>query len=774
MKQLLPFINNYFVILLISVFALNPSILKGQQITTHGLPAQLDIRPVDENSIRVTLKPLSFQEDYPETPVLSDQDYSEAVISLREISSVIEEQIGNLMVEVQPEPLGITITNQQGEMIQQLVFQKNGSLDFNLDEQPVLGLGEGGPEPPSNYNWRELPIEFDRKGRFHRMHPRWQDDAYGSRNPVAFMIGTSGWGLFIATPWGEIDLTEKDKGTFLPRARTTLSSKPQTRSEQHDDYGQGIPPLENMLPGLYDVFVFDASEPKRMMKSISEITGKAVLPPKWALGYMQSHRTLEDDEQMTDIVETFREKQIPLDAVIYLGTGFTPRGWNKHQPSFEFNPEVFKRDPLDVIEDIHDQNVKFIVHMIPWDRDELPTLHGSIPVEDGEELDEGHIQNYWQQHEDLVEAGVDGWWPDEGDWFNLFERIKRHQMYYQGPISSEPNKRPWSLHRNGHLGIAKWGGWVWSGDTQSSWKTLEGQIAVGINYSLSLSPFWGSDIGGFYSSRETTGELYARWFQFGTFSPSFRTHRRTWWTGLPWGWGLSELGPIEDREPPYLSELNNPDIEPIAKKYTELRYKLMPYTYTLAHEAREEGMPMMRAMWLHYPEDTYASKLGNQYLWGRDLLIAPVYEKGANFRNVYLPKGEWYDWWTNEKHTGGEPINRKVDLATLPIYVRAGAIIPVDPVRQYVDQQVDEPTTLKIYPGGDGSFNFYEDDGKSLEYLEGEYSLTSFAWDDQEQTLNIEPAEGNLLEKEFRIELVGTEESKLVQFEGKRITVQMN
>lgn len=140
-----------------------------------------------------------------------------------------------------------------------------------------------------------------------------------------------------------------------------------------------------------------------------------------------------------------------------------------------------------------------------------------------------------------------------GDWFNLFERIKRHQLYYQGPLVSRPNVRPWSLHRNGHLGIARWGGWVWSGDTQSAWKTLEAQVAVGINHSLSVGPYWGSDTGGFYTTSELT-----------------------------------------------------------------------PYTYTLAAEARETGMPLMRAMWLHYPRDENVRGMGTQYLWGRDTLVAPL------------------------------------------------------------------------------------------------------------------------------------------------------
>ena len=256
-----------------------------------------------------------------------------------------------------------------------------------------------------------------------------------------------------------------------------------------------------------------------------------------------------NEDQMIGIVDTFRSKKIPLDAVIYLGTGFAPRGWNKMQPSFEFNPDVFHRDPKLFFTEMHDRNAKVVVHMVPWDRDKLPALHGSIPAKQNEVLDSSHIQNYWKQHTGLVATGVDAFWPDEGDWFNLFERIKRHQLYYQGQLYSKPNVRPWSLQRNGYPGIAQWGGWVWSGDTESSWKTLEAQIAVGINYSLSIGPYWGSDIGGFYSNHELTGELYARWFQFASFCGSFRSHGRTWRTRLPWGWGLSYMGPSEDRVP---------------------------------------------------------------------------------------------------------------------------------------------------------------------------------------------------------------------------------
>ena len=185
--------------------------------------------------------------------------------------------------------------------------------------------------------------------------------------------------------------------------------------------------------------------------------------------------------------------------------------------------------------------------------------------------------------------------------------------------------------------------------------------------------------------------------------------------------------------------MNNPAIEPVAKKYAELRYQLLPYTYTLAWEARDSGMPLMRAMWLHYPDDMRARGLGTQFMWGRDLLVAPVFTKGATSREVYLPSGDWYDWWTNAKSTGGQNVTRQVDLATMPIYVRAGAIIPFDAVRQYTSQPVSEPTTLRIYGGADGEYTLYDDDGISQDYLKARGTWTRIAWNDRAKQLTIEP-----------------------------------
>jgi len=743
-------------------------------LTTAGQPAELSIRAAGDHAVRVTLKPRSFGADFPATPAVVDRAYPAPAIRIRSLAKPMQQRVGALRVDVRPSPLTITVTNAAGQLVQELVFEDNGTLAFKVDNSPVLGMGEGGPRPAQGTPWREQPLQFDRRGALDTMEPRWQSDIYGSRNPAAMLLGTGGWGLFVATPWVHVDMRDAARGVFIPRPPTDAERAPQTEGNQQQALGKGLPPADTYVPGLYDVFVFDAHDPAAALKDFSTITGPAVMPPKWSLGYMQSHRTLEGDKQMLGIIDTFREKRIPLDAVIYLGTGFAPRGWNTRQPSFDFNPDVFTRDPKAVLADMHARNVKVVVHMVPWDRDKLPTINDAA------------IPGYWQQHVPLVKAGIDAFWPDEGDWFNLFERLARFKLYYQGHLSTTPNVRPWSLQRNGFPGIAQWGGWVWSGDTETSWKTLEAQIAVGLNYSLSIGPYWGSDIGGFYPNRELTGELYARWFQFAAFCGSFRSHGRVWQLRLPWGWGLSDPGPLEygnnnaapppgDRRNILPSELNNPAIEPIARKYTELRYQLMPYTYTLAREARDLGLPLMRALWLHYPDDVKARAIGTEYLWGRDLLVAPVYTQGATSRDVYLPAGDWYDWWTNARVAGGRTVSRAVTLETMPIYVRAGAVIPFDPVRQYTSEPVTGPTTLRVYPGANGQFTLYDDDGESQAYLAGRGQWIRAEWNDRARQLTLAPGAPRGATdvgpaREFLVTLPdGT--SKAVTYRGVRVVV---
>jgi alpha-glucosidase/alpha-D-xyloside xylohydrolase len=745
-------------------------------ITRGGQPAELTVTRGGAHSVRVTLKPVGMA--LPPSPSLLNLEIKNPVISLRTIDKPVKARVGELDIEITSSPLTVFVRSAGGREIQKLVFdEKTGNVSFTVGDAPVLGMGEGGQQPERGSG--PLGVQFDRRGKLDVMRPGWGSGTLGSRNPVAVLVGTDGWGLFVASPWVQVDLRRPGKGVFIPTNNVTPTAGVDRRAQPADD---GKPPVPAESQG-FDIFVFDAGEPANLMKDLRDLTGAPVMPPKWALGYQQSHRELRDAKMtpqvlILDVVDTFRKKQIPVDSVVYLGTGFTPTGWNKPQPSFEFNPAVFTSDPKEVLKKLHDRNVKVVVHMRDLSAREMPHIAGNIPPGPGETLDRSHILPYWKRHEPLIEAGVDAFWPDEGDRFSIYERMTRVQMYYQGHLMTTPNVRPWTLNRNGVIGMARWGAWLWSGDTQSRWNTLRDQIWIGLNTGLSITPYWGSDTGGFYTTNELTGELYARWFQFSAFTPSFRSHGRIWRLRTPWGWGLGEMGfPEGQKDLPAQKEMNNPAIEPIAKKYTELRYQLMPYTYTLAREAYDTGMPLMRALWLHYPDDKRALGQSQEYLWGRNMLVAPVYEKGATSRDVYLPAGTWYDWWDNARHNGGTTVTRKVDLATMPIYVRAGSIIPFDPVRQYTAQPVTEPTTLKVYSGANGEFTMYEDDGNSQNYMQNKGTWTKLSWDDGAKKLTISAApplgvtNESSATREFKVEMLPAGTVKPVTYNGRRAEV---
>ncbi|HYE85451.1 MAG TPA: TIM-barrel domain-containing protein, partial [Vicinamibacterales bacterium] len=297
-----------------------------------------------------------------------------------------------------------------------------------------------------------------------------------------------------------------------------------------------------------------------------------------------------------------------------------------------------------------------------------------------------------------------------------------------------------------------------------------------INTGLSGLPFWGTDIGGFVTTAEYTGELHVRWFQFGTFCPSFRAHGRNWHLRLPWGWNQGKIPPSEIRREtvgaadPDPKELNNPHVEPIIKKYLELRYRLLPYTYTVARECCDTGLPMMRALWLHHHDDPDAVARGDQFLWGRDLLVSPVVEKGATARRLYLPRGTWFDFWTDDRINGGREISRAVDLATMPLHVRAGAILPMGPVKQYVDEAVDEPMRITIYPGADGAFTLYEDDGRTFAHKRGDFMRLLLQWNDATRTLSMALVSGSRmrapLSRPIDVRIAGSQATRRVVFTG--------
>jgi alpha-glucosidase/alpha-D-xyloside xylohydrolase len=712
-----------------------PAAARAAEIRYAGERAELSVCAVSERTVQILLSPLDEKGKAiaaPPSTVLVKQELG-IKASYQELKEARVVEFDKLRVRVKAGPLTISIHGPGGKVVQELSFGDDGAMNFRTDA-PILGLGEGGQQ-------------FDRRGqKFPMLNGQRPPllETHGATIPVPFLIGTDGWALFVNGPWGEFDLRE-GKGQFLPRKET-----------------RGKEPLE--------MYVIAFKEPADVLAEYVRLTGRPVMPPKWVLGYMQSHRTLASPEEPAQIARTFREKQLPCDALIYLGTGYCPAGWNVGHGTLEFNPKTFD-NPAKNLTALHDQNFKVILHINKAPKD----LFGASVAEKSDSPQ--HIRNYWARHTDVFKLGVDAWWPDDGDELPIEPRMARHRCYYEGPLQDRPDERPWSLHRNGYAGAQRYGGWIWSGDVQSRWATLAAHVPVGVSHSLSLTPFWGTDTGGFVPTKELTGELYTRWFQFSAFNPLFRSHGRTWKLRLPWGWNTGEFGPVESREGPDKSELRNAEVEPICKKYLELRYRLLPYNYTLMREACDTGLPPMRALFLHYPGDAEAVKLGDEYLWGRDLLVAPVVEKGATSRRLYLPEGTWFDWWTGKTTKGKQWIERNVDLATMPLYVRAGAIIPLDPVRQYTAQTVTDPTTLRVYPGANGTFTLYDDDGKSLGYRDGSGAKTvwlRFQWDDAQRRLTLEPEErmkkwpGGV--RTFTVEVVGSDaKPKQVEFRGERV-----
>jgi alpha-glucosidase/alpha-D-xyloside xylohydrolase len=228
---------------------------------------------------------------------------------------------------------------------------------------------------------------------------------------------------------------------------------------------------------------------------------------------------------------------------------------------------------------------------------------------------------------------------------------------------------------------------------------------------------------------------------------------------------------------PDASELHNTQVEPICRKYLDLRYRLLPYTYSAVRAAHETGLPLMRALWLHYPNDSAAALVNDEYLWGGDLLVAPVTEKRATSKSIYLPRGIWYDFWTGEKVEGGKRIQRAVDLATMPVYARAGGVIPMGPVKQYVTETVNAPLTLMVHPGASGESFLYADDGESFAYQHGNFSRLLFEWNDAKRRLTIAPAGGSKkVWPEFtsiEIEMPQSSEKRRVKFDGKPATVPL-
>ena len=693
-------------------------------LAAGGAPVEVRLAAIAPGLIRLTVSPIVDGAPLEPIPTgsLAERSWPEPSFRLRAVGAGRRLRCGDLVVAVGQDPLTVRVTDKAGKLVQQLRWV-DGALLFRTGDAPLLGLGQGGPQ-------------FDRRGSVDAMKSGqggYKLATHGARVPVQWLVGTGGWAMFLHQPTGAFDLTGAE-GRFVPSA-----------------------------PGQpFDLFLA-SGEPAALMRAYAEISGYPEMPPLWSLGYQQSHRTLGSPEEILAEAREFRARKLPCDAMIYLGTGFCPNGWNTDNGEFAWNPRAFP-DPPQAIAALHGEDFKVVLHVVI----EGKTMTGRVtdpctapPLPSGRLPDHSwppdrQVSCYWPFHKPLADLGIDGWWPDQGDGLDPPSRLARNRMYFEGQQLWRPGQRVYALHRNGFAGMQRFASFLWSGDVESRWETLADHVPIAINTGLSGIPLWGTDIGGFVATEEYTGELYARWFQFAAFTPLFRSHGRDWRMHLPWGWTKGERGFAETAKwHPDPATLHDDRVEPICRKYLELRYQLLPYLYTAVHEGNATGMPVVRALWLHHADDPQAVARGDEYLFGPDLLVAPVVEKGATARRLYLPRGRWYDHWTSEAVEGGREIVCPVDLATTPLYVRAGAILPLGPVKQHSGEHSDQPITLVVHPGADGEGTLYEDDGATFAYREGAFTRFAFRWSDATRTLHAEQVHGAPGPRTFAVRLVG-------------------
>jgi alpha-D-xyloside xylohydrolase len=517
----------------------------------------------------------------------------------------------------------------------------------------------------------------------------------------------------------------------------------------------------------------------KVIAGYRQLTGQATLMPEWVFGLWQSRQRYETAKQALDVVDEYRRRAIPFDNIVEDWQYWPRDAWGSHQ----FDSARFP-DPEGWIKAIHAQHAHLMISV--WGKFYAGTANFEAMRRCGflyqPNLDEGlrdwidypytfydafnpaARKLYWSQmNTALFSKGIDAWWEDatepdltpspptlEGQRTHMNPTamgtasrvmngyaLMNSMGVYEGQRSVAPNQRVFILTRSGFAGIQRYGTATWSGDTTATWSGLAKQISAGLGFSISGTPYWTMDIGGYtmetrFSEKnpapenaEEWRELNARWFEFGTFCPITRLH-----------------GELQPREPWTFGGDTHPAYQTIIK-FDKLRYRLLPYLYSLAGAVTHDSGTMMRPLVMDFPNDADAREIVNEYMFGPAFLVAPVTTYKARSREVYLPRNAvWYDLWTGVHTQGGQSIEAPAPYDALPVFVRAGSIIPFGPELQYTGEKPADPITLRVYAGADGAFSLYEDDGLTYAYEKGAFARIPFHWDDAAKTLTLGQREG--------------------------------
>lgn len=572
-----------------------------------------------------------------------------------------------------------------------------------------------------------------------------------------------------------------------------------------------------------DYYFIKGGNMDEVIAGYRHLTGKATIVPKWAMGFWQSRERYKTQEELSTTAQEFRRRNIPLDAIVQDWSYWKEDDWG----SQEFDATRFP-SPDKMIADLHKQNTKLMISVWPKfyegiqaykDFDAKGWLYGrNIADRQRDWIAKGYISTFYDAFNDeakkgfwdlinkkLYSKGVDAWWMDASEpdiLSNVSPEKRKAQMsptsagiaaeylnayplenakgIFHGQRSVDKDKRVFLLTRSGFAGSQHYAASIWSGDISSTWGDMKTQISAGLNFSMSGIPFWTMDIGGFAvhpkyekpneADLDEWRELQTRWYQFGAFVPLFRSH-----------------GQFPYREVFHVAPENHPAYQSMLY-YNKLRYRMMPYLYTLAGMTHHNNYTMMRGLVMDFPKDTVVKNIGDQYMFGPSLLISPVYTYKERSKRLYLPSGQgWYDIYSGGYTKGGQHITVDAPYEQMPLMVKEGSILPFGPALQYTDEKKADTITLYVYTGKDASFKLYEDENTNYNYEKGAFSNIAFTYNEATKQLNIGARQGSfpgmLMNRTFRVVWItptaprkldfDADADKTVDYNGKRLAIKM-
>ena len=666
----------------------------------------------------------------------------------------------------------------------------------NLPDFPLSGskvLYEGYIEAPETGEWRftQYYAGFQRSliGGEEVMSRRWRP----AWNPNSYRFGVeleAGVRTPVRIEW------EPDGDVSYIGLRVAPLQSPEER--------QRICFRSEFEPGA-DFYFIAGDSYDDVVSGYRTLTGKASVLPKWAMGFWQSRERYSTQEEITGTLAEFRKRGIPVDNIVLDWQYWLPDQWGSH----EFDPARFP-DPEKMLDDVHAMHGRFMISVWPkfyTNTDNYKALRdGGYTYENAvrdsivdwlghpttfyDAYSEGGRKLFWEQMDEHLYSRfgrkIDAWWMDASEpnlrdclpldymkwlltpnglgpateYFNAYALVNAMAIY-DGQRSVDPDKRVFLLTRNGFSGLQRYSTATWSGDIGTSWTDMKMQVTAGLGYSMAGLPFWGMDIGGFSvmgkfydpANGDEWQELQTRWHQFGTFVPLFRTHGQ---------WPRRELWNI--------AEPGTDAYESILY-YMKLRYRMMPYIYSLAGAVHFDDYTIMRGLPMDFPDDPSARSVTDQWMFGPALMPCPVCEYKARSRSVYLPAGVWYDFYTEDVMEGSTVIDADAPYGRMPLYVRGGSIIPFEPDMQWSEEKPADPLEIRIYPGANADFVLYEDDGVSYGYEKGEYSRIPLHWDDSSGELSIGERTGSfpgmLVSRNLVVRLAGKAETHAIEYCGK-------